>query len=721
MADILEVVEDTIPSEPTSGNDTLVGASNSDRIDLLEGDDVFAAGGGSDIASGGDGNDAIEGESGNDTLHGDDGNDTLIGGAGRDALFGGGNEDLIDGGNQEDLIDGGEGNDTLIGDKGDDTIVGGDGDDDINGGQDNDNLSGGTGNDIFRIRNGEGQDTIADFTLGEDLLDVSLLGVWDISQLTIQDVGTGLRINTGNGNFVELTGLSAADLNNANFILDEAPVITPTLGGDSIFGTTGDDNYTGGAGSDLLKGRDGNDTLDGGQGNDTLNGGAGDDVIIGGSGVDRIYGGSGNDTITGDASNDVINGASGNDLIDGGSNNDRLYGGEGDDTLIGEHGNDRLYGEEDDDLLDGGAGKDRIDGGAGNDTLLGGQGADQLTGGAGNDLFVFDDRMRADTVTDFDTNGDILDVSAWGFTDISELGFVQQGADVFAQLSDRDSLLLENVDLASLDNSDLVLAEPTGPTEFADDLVGTAGADSIDGLGGNDTIDGGAGNDTLTGGAGEDVLTGGAGADIFVFGELSGNDTITDFNPLEDTIEITGTTFLVQTDITSGTPLIQHTGGTITVENLLITTLDEFNAFQDAIDTTFFVPIATPTEGADDLIGTDAAESIDGLGGDDTIDGGAGNDTLTGGAGEDMLTGGAGEDIFVFNELSGNDTITDFNPLEDTIEITGTAFLVQTDITSGTPLIQHTGGTITVENLLITTLDEFNAFQDAIDTTFTII
>ena len=37
---------------------------------------------------------------------------------------------------------------------------------------------------------------------------------------------------------------------------------------------------------------------------------------------------------------------------------------------------------------------------------------------------------------------------------------MQQGDDVYAQFSARDSLLLENVDLADLDNSDLILTDP---------------------------------------------------------------------------------------------------------------------------------------------------------------------------------------------------------------------------------------------------------------------
>jgi Ca2+-binding RTX toxin-like protein len=56
------------------------------------------------------------------------------------------------------------------------------------------------------------------------------------------------------------------------------------------------------------------------------------------------------------------------------------------------------------------------------------------------------------------------------------------------------------------------------------------------------------------------------------------------------------------------------------------------------------VPGGTPTQGDDNLIGTDLAERIDALGGNDVVDGRGGNDTLLGGAGNDNLTGGAGVD-----------------------------------------------------------------------------
>ena len=50
------------------------------------------------------------------------------------------------------------------------------------------------------------------------------------------------------------------------------------------------------------------------------------------------------------------------------------------------------------------------------------------------------------------------------------------------------------------------------------------------------------------------------------------------------------------------------------------------------------------------------------------INGSSGNDVLQGYAGDDVLTGGAGADVFVFDNLSGNDVITDLQT-GDTIDI----------------------------------------------------
>jgi Ca2+-binding RTX toxin-like protein len=98
-------------------------------------------------------------------------------------------------------------------------------------------------------------------------------------------------------------------------------------------------------------------------------------------------------------------------------------------------------------------------------------------------------------------------------------------------------------------------------TGLADLIFGGSGDDKINGNNGADIIFGGSGNDTITGsneddiligGFGADNLTGSNGSDTFVF--LSTNDsrpdqfdTIRDFNPTSDKIDLTGTS--IDTDI----------------------------------------------------------------------------------------------------------------------------------------------------------------------------
>jgi Ca2+-binding RTX toxin-like protein len=77
-----------------------------------------------------------------------------------------------------------------------------------------------------------------------------------------------------------------------------------------------------------------------------------------------------------------------------------------------------------------------------------------------------------------------------------------------------------------------------------DNLATGSGNDYLSGGEDNDNLSGGGGNDILIGGPGDDTLTGGSEADIFRFlslADLSANtDHITDFDPLADTIDLSG-------------------------------------------------------------------------------------------------------------------------------------------------------------------------------------
>ncbi|MCU0839196.1 MAG: M10 family metallopeptidase C-terminal domain-containing protein [Rhodospirillales bacterium] len=78
--------------------------------------------------------------------------------------------------------------------------------------------------------------------------------------------------------------------------------------------------------------------------------------------------------------------------------------------------------------MTGAIGNDTLKGGDGNDTLTGGIGADNLTGGKGADRFVYntvaDSGVKAnkepiDTITDFKSGEDLIDLTAFGLTSIT--------------------------------------------------------------------------------------------------------------------------------------------------------------------------------------------------------------------------------------------------------------------------------------------------------------
>jgi hypothetical protein len=113
---------------------------------------------------GGEGDDSLEGNDGNDNLQGNNGQDTLKGGAGIDIIFGDAGNDQLRGGTESDRLDGGDGDDTLFGSEDDDRLDGSTG---------NDTLQGDSGSDRFIFQFNSGEDTIIDFTVDEDIIEVT--------------------------------------------------------------------------------------------------------------------------------------------------------------------------------------------------------------------------------------------------------------------------------------------------------------------------------------------------------------------------------------------------------------------------------------------------------------------------------------------------------------------------------------------------------------------
>jgi len=174
-------------------------------------------------------------------IEGMDGDDILIGGAGDDIIFGGGDDDRIIGGEGDDAIAGHEGDDALWGDgffggTGDDSIAGGSGDDIIYGGGGDDQLWGSgerpdinpgeTDFDTFVFMPGHGNDTVHDFNLNEDRIDLSHFNsVTGLADLSIQQQGANTMISVGpqSGDSIQLMGVNASDLDAGDFIFHGAP------------------------------------------------------------------------------------------------------------------------------------------------------------------------------------------------------------------------------------------------------------------------------------------------------------------------------------------------------------------------------------------------------------------------------------------------------------------------------------------------------------------
>ncbi len=197
------------------------------------------------------------------------------------------------------------------------------------------------------------------------------------------------------------------------------------------------------------------------------------------------------------------------------------------------------------------------------------------------------------------------------------------------------------------------------------------------GTAGSDTLLGTAGDDTLIGGAGNDTLVGREGADTFVFDEGHGKDTITDFNPGTDIVdlsrfddEITWNALKSRmTEITNPNDpskvmgvLIDLTdwgGGTIMLAS--VTSVDKLteDMFKfpavNVVDGTGGDDMLSGTIGIDRIYGGGGDDILIGLGGNDKIEGGAGNDTIMGGAGKDELYGGSGGDMLYGSD--GRDTL----------------------------------------------------------------
>ncbi|MBW4617625.1 MAG: hypothetical protein KME21_31360 [Desmonostoc vinosum HA7617-LM4] len=219
---------------------TLTGTTGNDNLKGTEADEVFRGLAGNDTMRGNDGDDVFHADGGSDNIDGDDGSDTLdyryatkavsinfdnkrvvesvnvtdkfnsienaVGSDFDDTIIGNSGDNILVGRAGNDVINGDKGNDRLLGDSGDDLIQGDRGDDFLDGGAGKDTLTGGTGSDRFSFtQSSYGIDTLTDFTVADDLIEISTSGFGDnlpVGQLDISRFTLGTQASTNAHRFI---------------------------------------------------------------------------------------------------------------------------------------------------------------------------------------------------------------------------------------------------------------------------------------------------------------------------------------------------------------------------------------------------------------------------------------------------------------------------------------------------------------------------------------
>ena len=500
------------------------------------------------------------------TVQGTAGNDTLSGSAASEIFYGG------------------AGNDTINGGAGDDILVGGAGIDKLTGGTGADTFRFAAQSDSYRNATASFDDTILDFDVTQDKIDLAGLGFTGLGNGrggTLQVSYSASNDRTyikdydadASGNRFELilSGNLASTLTASNFIFNR--VVSGTSGSDSLLGSDSADTLLGLAGNDSLSGGAGDDKLDGGAGMDTLTGGTGADTFVFSDRQDsyRNYNTGGvnlSDLVTDfDISADKIDlSAMGFTGLGDGKNN-TVY-------LVLNSAGTKTYIKS----LSADANGNRFE------VTLDGNYLDTLT----STNFVFatssptnqapvlatpllDQNATENTAFSYvvpatsftDPDNDSLSYTAklangsalpnWLTFDAATRTFSGTPSDT---ASGTYSIQVTATDASNATVNDTftlaVQDVPAGPavingTPNNDTLTGTDANEQLFGGAGNDTLNGGAGNDILVGGTGADKLTGGAGADVFRYtatldsyrtSATSSSDQILDFDVAADKIDV---------------------------------------------------------------------------------------------------------------------------------------------------------------------------------------
>ncbi|TNF80250.1 type I secretion C-terminal target domain-containing protein [Pseudomonas sp. ICMP22404] len=499
------------------------------------------------------------------TVQGTAGNDTLLGTSASEIFYGG------------------AGNDTINGAAGGDILVGGAGVDKLTGGTGADTFRFSSQSDSYRNATTSFDDTITDFDVTQDKIDLAGLGFTGLGNGrggTLQISYSASNDRTyikdfdadASGNRFELilSGNLASTLTANNFIFNR--VVTGTSGNDTLTGSDSADTLLGLAGNDSLSGGAGDDKLDGGAGMDTLTGGAGADTFVFSSRLDSYRNYNTGGANLGDLITD-FNVAS--DKIDlsalgftglGDGKNDTVY-------LVLNSAGTKTYIKS----LTADANGNRFE------VALDGNYLNTLT--SANFVFatssptnhapvvatpLLDQNATENTpfsyvvpATSFsDPDNDSLSYTAkladgsalpsWLVFDAATRTFSGTPSDTASgtysiQVTATDGSNATVSDSFTLAVQDVPTSVIINGTPNNDTLTGTVANEQLFGGAGNDTLNGGGGNDILVGGTGVDKLTGGAGADVFRYtskldsyrtSSTSASDQILDFDVAADKIDV---------------------------------------------------------------------------------------------------------------------------------------------------------------------------------------
>ena len=394
-----------------------------------------------------------------------------------------------------------------------DTLIGGSVADTLSGGKGNDILTGGKGADIFVYANGDGKDTITDYTAGTDKIKITSGTITD-SVIS----GSDVLLTVGKGS------IRVKNASNQNITVIDS-----------------DDNettkkYTGLA--DGLSYTNKNTVLNVDsdfQGNKI-------DIDDYASTIRNVDASSSSDNleIIGNSKNNSIKGGKGNDKLDGTSGKDTLTGGKGNDSFIYRDGNititDYTYSNKE---------KDKI-------YLID-------TDITGVDFDVEDVILTTDfgTITvENSKNKKITVIDSDNIETTKTYGVLPSGL----TYSKNNSVITASKSFSedTIDLSDYSAKVKTvNATKVTNNL-------EIVGNNLNNSLVGGTGSDIIGGESGDDTLTGGKGSDIFV--HYSGNDVITDYKAGTDKIYLDDTK-IIKTKVSGKDKIFTTSTGSITIKN----------------------------------------------------------------------------------------------------------------------------------------------------------